>query len=368
MKIIVTGTRGFPDVQGGVENHCQNLYSCLNDLGCEVIVFARKGYVGNKPYYHNGVKVIPLFSIRNKYFESLIHTFWAIIYARHLISDILHIHGIGPGVLIPFAKLLGFRVVLTTHGENYKHSSWGPLAKFCLRWCEYISVTFADTVIAVSQHSADNLFIKYKKTCTVIPNGVNFKYPETSPNNLIKYNLIPGRYFVFVGRLVSVKGVHDLITAYTSLKCKDWKLVIIGDADNKNKYSDKIKEEARKAQGIVFMGRMTGNLLLEVFSNAGLFVLPSYYECAPISLLEAMSFGLNCLISDLEATREIPFMEKNYFKPGDVNSLSEKLMQFSRSTISNQEKSELRDFVMKKHNWHSIAIQTLEVYKATVMD
>jgi len=367
MEIIVIGTRGFPNVQGGVENHCQNLYSRLVDLGCDVTVFARKAYVGYKPYDFFGVRIIPLFSIKNKYLESLIHSFWAVIFSRHFKSDIIHVHGIGPGVCIPFAKILGFRVVLTTHGENYKHSSWGPIAKFCLRCCEYISVTFADKVISVSQHSADNLVAKYGKTSHVIPNGMNFKYSEISCNNLIKYNLKQGRYFVFVGRLVSEKGVHDLITAYLSLKHTDWKLVIIGDADHKTKYYDEIKEKARKSQGIMLMGRMTGNALLEVFSNAGLFVLPSYYECAPIALLEAMSFGLNCLISDIAATREIPFPEINYFKPGDVNLLAVKLMEFSQYNMSNQEKSNQRDYVMKYHNWSSIAIRTLEVYKGIEM-
>lgn len=363
MKIIVIGNRGFPNVQGGVENHCQNLYSHLVQLGCNVTVFGRKAYIGKEPYDYCGVKVIPLFSIKNKYLESLIHSFWSVIIARHFKSNIIHFHGIGPGVCIPFAKMLGFRVVLTTHGENYRHSSWGPIAKFCLRFCEYISLTFADEVIAVSKHSADNLFTKYKKKSYVIPNGVNFKYPEISYDNLIKYNLKQGRYFVFVGRLVREKGVHDLITAYTSIKYTDWKLVIIGDADHKTKYNDEIKLKARKSQSIVLIGRMTGNALLEVFSNAGLFVLPSYYECAPIALLEAMSFGLKCLISDIAATREIPLPERNYFKPGDINSLSAKLMEFSQNTMSNREKANQRDFVMQNHNWSSIANRTLEVYK-----
>ena len=60
LKIAVIGTRGFPNVQGGVEAHCQNLYPRLVKLGCEVTVFARQPYVGEKTYEYQGVKVVPI--------------------------------------------------------------------------------------------------------------------------------------------------------------------------------------------------------------------------------------------------------------------------------------------------------------------
>jgi len=45
MKVAVLGLRGFPDVQGGVETHCQNLYPRLVDTDFEINVFTRKPYI-----------------------------------------------------------------------------------------------------------------------------------------------------------------------------------------------------------------------------------------------------------------------------------------------------------------------------------
>ena len=56
---------------------------------------------------------------------------------------------------------------------------------------------------------------------------------------------------------------------------------------------------------VVHTGYITGDPLNQVFSHAGLFVLPSYHEGLPIALLEAMSFGLPVLVSDIPANREV---------------------------------------------------------------
>ncbi|MEM3393623.1 MAG: hypothetical protein QXY79_01085 [Candidatus Methanomethylicia archaeon] len=48
MKILVIGTRGIPDIQGGIETHCQELYTRLANLGADITVITRKYYVKNK--------------------------------------------------------------------------------------------------------------------------------------------------------------------------------------------------------------------------------------------------------------------------------------------------------------------------------
>jgi len=60
MKIVVIGIRGFPNVQGGVETHCEMLYTELIKKGCEVTVITRKEYVDSSKKEHNGVKFIHL--------------------------------------------------------------------------------------------------------------------------------------------------------------------------------------------------------------------------------------------------------------------------------------------------------------------
>ena len=148
----------------------------LATLGAEVIVFTRKPYVDSALKEYKGVKLIPVPTIKNKYFETIVHTFIGIIKAMRYNPDIVHIHGIGPGIFIPFGKLLGLKFVLTTHGSNYKHLKWWYSRCF-LRMCEYISIKSCDEVIAVSEPISEEISSKYCRKAAVIPNGVTMPIP-----------------------------------------------------------------------------------------------------------------------------------------------------------------------------------------------
>lgn len=105
MKIVVLGTRGFPNIQGGVEKHCEELYPRLVALGAQVTVIGRMPYIGKKPYQYKGVTILPLACPRNKFLEAFIHTFLGVIKVRTIGCDILHIHAIGPSLFVPWARV-----------------------------------------------------------------------------------------------------------------------------------------------------------------------------------------------------------------------------------------------------------------------
>lgn len=75
---------------------------------------------------------------------------------------------------------------------------------------------------------------------------------------------------------------------------------------------------------MVLTGFLTGHELQTVFSQAKLFVMPSYHEGLPIALLEAMSFSLPVVVSNIPANLEVKLAPDTYFNVGDVADLSEK--------------------------------------------
>lgn len=397
MRIVVLGTRGFPRIQGGVEVHCENLYPLLVELGCEVIVLGREPYVGKNPYSHQGVRIVPLPAVKNKFLEAFLHTFIGIFAACKYHPDILHIHAIGPGFFVPLARLLGFRVVLTTHGENYKHLKWGRFARLFLRMSEALAVVSASKVIVISKVIAAAVKRKFGRDSTIIPNGVKRISDPCSDQILQKFDLKKGRYILTVGRFVPEKGYHDLVAAFkawsreqgagnlagsgeprfwsnkdhnsvlpalTSKFPITWKLVIVGDADHEDDYSRKLKADAEAVPGVVLTGRLTGAPLFEIYSNAGLFVLPSYYEGLPIVLLEAMSYGLNCIVSDIPANREVALDASRYFQPGDIEGLAARLSEFTRRPLSPSERATQLELIAREYDWGVIAQRTLQVYKS----
>jgi glycosyltransferase involved in cell wall biosynthesis len=375
LKIAVLGTRGFPHIQGGVETHCENLYPQLVEKGCEVIVFTRKPYVDLTINEYKGVTLIPLPCLRNKFLEAFFHTFIGIFAAKKISPDILHVHAIGPSLYIPLARLLGMKVVMTNHGPDYERKKWNILAKFVLKTGERFGSKWANSIVCISETIAAHIRKKYHRHVTVIPNGVILPQILQSDIMLRKYGLTKGRYILSVGRFVPEKGFHDLINAFNQLSVKypyilseKWKLVIAGRADHEDSYSVSLKARAKENSNIILTGFVTGESLQELYSNAGLFVLSSYYEGLPIVLLEALSYGLSCVVSDIPANREVELNNDRFFKTGRTESLSAKIREFINNPLSNGEKTRQINMIRERYDWGKIASMTLEVYRKVHFD
>ncbi|MCP5002411.1 MAG: glycosyltransferase family 4 protein [Planctomycetes bacterium] len=367
LKITVLGTRGFPNVQGGIETHCENLYPRLNNGKCEVTVFTRKPYVDLKIDTYKGVRLVPLFCPKNKFLEAFLHSFLGVLAARKHSQDIMHIHGIGPSLVVPFARILGLKVIMTHHGPDYQRKKWGRLAKMVLKLGERSGCKWANDIITISGTISNHIKEKYKRDVTVIPNGVRMPDFLQSDSSIRKYGLTKGKYILSVGRFVPEKGFHDLINSFDRLSNKTWKLVIVGRADHEDKYSSDLQESAKRNMNIVLTGFLTGEPLEELYCHAGLFVLPSYYEGLPIVLLEALSYGLSCIASDIPANRNVELDEDRFFNAGNIKELVTKLNKFIIEPLTEEKRNKQRNLIADKYNWDKIADDTFEVY-TKVMD
>jgi len=171
MRICVIGTRGFPNIQGGVEKHCEALYPLLNNND-EIIVFRRKPYVHEHSTPYKNIRFIDLPSTKIKGLEAVLHSLLATIYSLFLSPDVVHIHNIGPALFSPILKIFGKKVVLTYHSPNYEHKKWGWFARHLLLTSEKIALTCSDAIIFVNKFQME----KYGKIILAksyyIPNGI----------------------------------------------------------------------------------------------------------------------------------------------------------------------------------------------------
>lgn len=360
MKIVVLGTRGIPGIMGGVETHCEELYPRIAKQGADVTLIRRKSYVREpEPLAeYKGVKLVDVYNPRSKSFEAIVHSFLAVLKARRLSPDVVHIHAIGPSIMAPLARLLGLKVVTTNHGPDYDRQKWGRLAKTVLKFSERMGAMFSNKIIVISTVIAEILSKKYGRTDTVlIYNGVNTPQKSTSRSYLKELGLADSdKYIVALGRFVKEKGFHDLIAAYKALGPQPYKLVLAGDCDHPDQYSNQLKKDAADA-GVILTGFIKGEKLCQVMSHASLFVLPSYHEGLPIVLLEAMSYNLDALVSDIPANKIHTMAPTDFFRVGDVAHLTEML----RKKLA--ENATPRSYDLSAFNWDNIARQTLDVYK-----
>ena len=365
MKIVVTGTRGIPNIMGGVETHCEELLPRIAAKGYDVTVIRRKSYVQDELTEWKGVKLVNVDSPRKKAFEAMVHTFRAINKAKRLGADVVHIHTIGPSLLVPYARLLGMKVVMTHHGPDYNRDKWGFIAKTILKLGESMGCMFADHVIVISNVIKNLIAERCGRTKNVhlIYNGVPEPEICDYPEYFEELGIEKGKYILGMCRFVPEKNFHDLIDAYVKLKkdgrcqMEDVKLVLAGDTYFEDDYSRWLKQQARES-GVVLTGFIRGRKLHSLLTNALCYSLPSSHEGLPIALLEAMSYRLPVITSAIPANLEVGLPAACYHEVGDVESLAAKLEAVIKKPLQRI------DYDMSKYNWDVIAHQVAEIYES----
>lgn len=358
MKIVVIGTRGIPNVMGGVETHCEELFPRMARRGFDVTVVRRKNYVQDELTEWNGVKLIDIESPKKKSFEAVIHTFKAVNRAKQLGADGLHIHAIGPALLVPYAKMLGLKVVFTHHGPDYDRDKWGMVAKTILRLGERMGCLFADEVIVISDVIRNLIRQKYGRTGHVhlIYNGVPCPDYTDYPEYFEELGITEGNYVLGMCRFVPEKNLHHLVEAFRRVNKRGCRLVLAGDTDFEDEYSRSLKKQARES-GVILTGFVKGRKLHSLLTNARCYVLPSSHEGLPIALLEAMSYQLPVIVSDIPANNEVGLDAGSYFETGNIDQLADRLQEVIDGDFRRVH------YDMEKYQWDRIAIQVAGVYE-----
>ena len=364
MKVVVVGLRGIPNIMGGIESHCQNLYPRMAKMGYDVTVIGRTPYLPKSEYEYEGVKVKGVWAFKSKFLETFLHTFVAIVYSGLVLRpNVLHIHAIGPALFTPLARLMGLKVVVTHHGADYDRQKWNGFAKGILKLGERLAVKFANAIVVVGVSLTNKLKEEYplsSKKIEFIPNGTLVGFADNvTPQNLPQdLALTPENYILAVTRLVPEKGIHDLIEAYEK-SGSTLKLVVVGDADHCDDYSQKIKKHA--GENILIAGRRSGDELSSLYKYCSLFVLPSYHEGHPIVALEAISAGSKVLLSDILPNEDIGLPEDCYFPVGNIEALANKLASLSSLNLSID-----KEKYLAKYDWDIISKETMQCYSNIV--
>ncbi|MDR2473339.1 MAG: glycosyltransferase family 4 protein [Tannerella sp.] len=329
MKICVFGTRGFPNVQGGVEKHCENLYPLLASEDIHVTVFRRKPYVKSSEIKRaENLTFIDLPSTRIKGFEAVFHSFLSTLYCMFLRPDIVHIHNIGPALFSPLLRLARLKIVLTYHSANYEHSKWGFFSRNLLKLSEKIALSTADRIIFVNKVKREQFCAKILAKSVFIPNGIHSPVIISDTEYLLSKGIKPEQYILAVGRITPEKGFDYLLKAFVAAKMRNYQLVIAGSVEGELSYS-LLLNKLSSSDKIIFTGFITGKPLHELYSHAALFVLPSYNEGMPIVLLEAMSYKLPILASDILPNKSLELPEESYFETGNEKMLAAKLKRIN---------------------------------------
>lgn len=369
LRVAMIGHKRIPSREGGVEIVVDELSTRMVKLGCEVDAYNRFGYhVSGKEFdekrerYYNGVRIFTIPTPSSSSLNAIVYSFLATIRSLFGHYDIIHFHAEGPCTMIWIPKLFGIRVVATIHGLDWQRSKWGNFASKVLRFGEKMAAKHADELIVLSENMKDYFQKEYGRETSYIPNGII--RPEHKEINYIKekYGLEKDEYILFLARIVPEKGLHYLIDAFKNITT-DKKLVIAGGSSHSHEYMDQITTMSQEDPRIVMTGFVQGEILEELYSNSYIFVLPSDVEGMAVSLLEAMSYGNCCLVSDIDENMEVVRDKACSFQKGNVEDLKRKLEELlTRPDVVEKYRNDSADYICGRFNWDDVVDRTICLY------
>ena len=374
LRIAMIGHKRIPSREGGVEIVVEQLSVRLAALGHKVDAYNRYGHHvsgkkydeeygrGDRKYYKDvRIRIIPTF--RSSKLNAIVYSFLATLRALFIPYDIIHYHAEGPCAVLWIPKLFRKRVIVTVHGLDWQRAKWGNFASFFIKFGEKMAAKYADEVIVLSENLRQYFKDTYGRETVFISNAID--KPKKREPELIteKFGLEKNGYFLFLARIVPEKGVHYLIEAFRRMKT-DKKLVIAGGSSQAIEYMEKVHRMAAEDERIIMTDFVQGQMLEELYSNAYVFVLPSDVEGMAIGLLEAMSFGCCCLVSDICENAEVVEDKALTFKKSNVKDLQKKMEYLlDHPEIVEDYKRQSSDYICTKYNWDDVVQETLQVYQ-----
>ena len=374
MKIAIIGHKRIPSNEGGIEKGVEQHAVRMAALGHQVTVYNRGGhnvfgkeFDGIKRREYKGVKIVTIPTPSGSAAVP-VYSFLATLHAAFSRYDCVSIRASGPCAMVPLAKLFRLRVVASLHGIDSQRDKWSGFASKYLAFGEKMAATKADVCLVLSKNMKEYVDTTYGINSVLFANGID--KPEKFEPDIIrkKYGLEPESYVLSLGRIVPEKGIHYLINAFR--KCNtNKKLVIVGGAESNKEYYNQLLELSKGDDRILFTGYAFGKEIQEFYSNAYLFAMPSNLEGMANALLEAMSYGNCCLISDIPENTEVVEDKAVWFEKGNEQDLQEKLqILLEDEALANKYKENAAPFILKRYSWDLIVDQMLRIYSGDVID
>ena len=371
LKIAMLGHKRVPSNEGGVEVVVEALSAGMAALGHGVTCYNRAGHHVSGAEHelsagsvYRGIRLITVPTVERKGYAAVISSVFAALRSAFGKYDVVHIHAEGPAFFSFLPKLLGKRVIVTVHGLDWQREKWnGGIASKFIHLGERSAVRFADEIIVLSENVRQYFLDTYGRATRFVPNGVSA--PTLESPRLIgeKWGLQKDSYILYLGRIVPEKGETYLIEAFKRVKT-DKKLVIAGGSSDTERYLKELQTLAAEDDRILFTGFVQGKLRDELYSNAYVYTLPSDLEGMPLSLLEAMSYGNCCLVSDIPECTEVVEDKAVRFRKSNVEDLWQKLQTLcDHPEMVEDYKQNASQFILNKYGWDDVVEKTLRLYR-----
>lgn len=363
MNISYIGLKGIPAKWGGIEVYVEEVSKRLAERGHVVNVYSRRWYNDSIKEYQ-GINIITTPTLAFRATDAILHGLSSSIHSCFTGCDIVHYHGLFSYFFSFLPRLAGKKVVGTIHSADLLNPKWSSFDRAVIRAGYWFALRVPHRVTVVARYMKE--LLKIKNDALEAPGGIDIR-DRREPDMMLEYGLKRNGYVLFIGRFEEQKRIDWIIRAYKECGKQDIKLVIAGGSSHSggHDYDGYLRRLAGDDRNIIFTGYVSGALKEEFLSNALLMVLPSFVEGMPITLVEGLSYGLNCLVSDIPAHKEFIGQGLVYSFSGEYEDF---LGEFKlvidgiSSSDPEQKRGERREYVLKNYTWDNTVDKLEDLY------
>lgn len=372
MRIAQVAPYFYPHI-GGVESHVLTLSSGLVEKGHKVTVFTSNYENLKEREVMDGIEIVRVEQRANLFSTPITPVLRKIIARADF--DVVHAHT--PPPLSAYYSAKGCKrsktpFVITYHCDLELPGILGKIAvAIYQRTCNKYTFSQAQRVIVHTKTYGATSRSIWEFEATVIPSAVDPKRFENVDSRTIKkrYELEGKKVVLFVGRLVSHKGLDYLIDS-VEFTAKDVIYLIVGKGEYLNKLRRKVRER-KMGHRVILTGGVPYNELPKYFAACDVFVLPSFsrLEAFGLVVLEAMASSKPVIVSNIPGVTEVIVEGEQglHVEPMSAQDLADKINVLLSDPYLRKKMGESgKKKVETEFTWDKVVSQIEEVYKGVV--
>lgn len=354
MRVAILGTRGVPACYSGFETLAEELGARLAQRGHEVTVYTRKHMAVRGLAEHRGMRIQVLPAWRAKTVETISHTALSCLHASRRRYDVVLLCNAANAPLVPLLHARGLPVLLNVDGIERKRRKWSRLGQAYYRWCERLSVRFADTLLTDAAVMRRYYRRAWGRDSAMIPYGGDLEPPGTG-STLERFGLRPGGYVLYVARFEPENNPDRVATAYREVPGST-PLVMVGGAPYAPDLVQRVRAAAAQDPRIVLTGFVYGEGYRELLFGAAAYVQATEVGGTHPALVEAMGAGRVVFFLDNPPNREVVGGVGVPFRFDAEPTLSARLAAFLAEPAGFAEVgAAARTRVLERYRWDDVA-------------
>jgi glycosyltransferase involved in cell wall biosynthesis len=363
LKIAILGTRGIPANYGGFETFAEECGAGLAARGHSVTVYGRSHYVPRALRRHRNVDLVVLPTLRWKYTDTVVHTFFSVIHALFKRFDAILICNAANSIFAWIPRVLRTPVVVNVDGIERLRRKWNRLGRTYYRLSERFSVWFPSAIVTDARVIERYYLERYGASSVFIPYGAITERPEERAA-LDALGIEPQNYFLYVSRLEPENNAHLVVRAFERVRTGK-SLLVVGDAPYAAAYIRQLRQTGDPR--IRFTGAIYGAGYRQLLANAYCYIHATEVGGTHPALIEAMGMGNLIIANDTPENAEALGSAGVVYRKNDVDDLARCLQKAADFPETHEPfKAAARDRAQAYYSWADIVTGYEQLFAALI--